>query len=361
MTAPRAEALAPHAAGAANLAEDRAYCREALPRVSRTFAANIGVLRGSMHDTVEVAYLLCRAADALEDSWPGAPSEVGGRFDLFVEALGGHGAAADELARSAHALGEESPDLLLVSHLPAVLRVYAALEAEDRTIVARAVTLMANGMRRYAVRSASRGGDPAALPPYLDTEAELHDYCFVVAGCVGVMLTQLHARRAPAKEPETDAELIQLAPAVGEALQLTNILLDWPRDVRRGRCYVPAAWLAEYQLSPHELVDPSRVGARAAARRLEALARAALGEVPEYLERIPARHWRYRMFCLWPALWALASLREARRDPVFPFGETRPRLTRPEVKRIATRAMIGGHTRAGVRRLFSHRELPGDH
>ena len=92
-----------------------------------------------------------------------------------------------------------------------------------------------------------------------------------------------------------------------------------------------------------------------------ALARAALGEVPEYLERIPARHWRYRMFCLWPALWALASLREARRDPAFPCGETRPRLTRPEVKRIATRAMIGGHTRSGVRRLFRQLELPADH
>ena len=357
MTALRAAAVAPRAAAPA---DDRAYCHEVLPRVSRTFAANIGVLRGSMHDTIEVAYLLCRAADALEDSWPGAPAEVGERFDRFVEALGGDGAAAEALARAAAALGPGSPDLELVAQLPAVLRVFMALESIDRATVARAVTLMAHGMRRYAVRAAARSGDAVTAPAYLDTEAELHDYCFVVAGCVGVMLTQLHANRSPAKDPETDAELIQIAPAVGEALQLTNILLDWPRDVRRGRCYVPASWLAEYQIAPHELVDPSRVGARAAARRLEALARAALGEVPEYLERIPSRHWRYRMFCLWPALWALASLRAARSDPAFPYGETRPRITRSDVKLIATHAMIGGHTRSGVRRLFAGLEAKGD-
>ena len=353
VTAPDAVAVAPRVADSVSPTADRAYCRQVLPRVSRTFAANIGVLRGSMAGTVEVAYLLCRAADALEDSWPGAPGEVGARFDTFIEALGGNGAAALALAAAAGALGPGPADLELVAHLPSVLRVYAALEPNDRSTVAHAVTLMAHGMRRYAVRAAARGGGPTDPPPYLDTEAELHDYCFVVAGCVGVMLTRLHASRSPAKDPEIDVELLQLAPKVGEALQLTNILLDWPRDVRRGRCYVPAEWLAEYQLAPRELVDPSRVGARAAARRLEALARAALGEVPEYLERIPSRHWRYRMFCMWPALWALASLNEAHRDTAFPYGETRPRLARADVKRIATRAMIGGHTRFGVRRLFA--------
>ena len=47
--------------------QDRAWCRAALPRVSRTFALNIRVLSDPFRERVEAGYLLCRAADALED------------------------------------------------------------------------------------------------------------------------------------------------------------------------------------------------------------------------------------------------------------------------------------------------------
>jgi farnesyl-diphosphate farnesyltransferase len=277
------------------------------------------------------------------------------RFNLLLDAVSGDEGAGESLAREAAALGTGGtapPDLELVAHLPAVLRVFEALPGEDRDTVGDAVRLMGRGMRHYAVRATERAGRGAPIPPYIDNEAELHHYCFVVAGCVGVMLTKLFARHAPATE-QIETERLALAPVVGEALQLTNILLDWPRDVRRGRCYVPAQWLEEYQITPAELVDGSRVGARSAARRLGALARAAVGEVPEYLDLIPPFHWRYRMFCLWPALWAAASLRLAHSDAAFPLGERRPKLPRTEVRSIAWRAMVGGHTGRGVRKLFA--------
>jgi len=350
--APSLDLRRPDAEIPGGAAADLAYCRRALPGVSRTFAVNIGVLRGPMADAVTVAYLLCRSADALEDSWPGPAAEVAGRFDTLLDALRGDRVAVESLARAAAALDSDHADLDLVAHLPAVLRAFASLPAEDRDAISQALDAMTRGMRRYAVRGVERAAGRTEPPAYLDTEAELHDYCFVVAGCVGVMLTRLFARRVPAAAA-IEGERLALAPVVGEALQLTNMLLDWPRDVRRGRCYVPAAWLAEFELAPRELIDRSRTGAGAAARRLEALARAALGQVPRYLDLIPTRQWRYRMFVLWPALWALASLAEARLDREFPFGERRPRLERDEVRRIARRAMLVGHTRAGVRRLFA--------
>ncbi len=163
---------------------------------------------------------------------------------------------------------------------------------------------------------------------YLDTEAELHEYCFAVAGCVGVMLTRLFAARVPVRDPEAEAGLLTLAPVVGEALQLTNIILDWPVDVRRGRCFVPASWLAEHALAPRDLVGRDHPGVRVLAERLESRARAALARVPEYLALVPLAAVRYRLFCLWPAVWAAASLTHARRDPEFPWGAGRPRLPR---------------------------------
>ena len=212
-----------------------------------------------------------------------------------------------------------------------MLRVWRALPAGDREALADCVRTLATGMCRYAARAAER---PPGTP-YLDTEAELHDYCWVVAGCVGVMLTRLFSARLPAGDPALERRRLELAPPVGEALQLTNILLDWPADLRRGRCYLPAAWLAEHGLVPRDLVGSARPGVAALERRLEALARAALARVPDYLDALPPRALRYRLFALLPALWGLASLEHARTDPEFPWGARRPRLPRARLWREA--------------------------
>jgi len=333
---------------------DRAFGRTALPRVSRTFAVNIRLLTGTLGEAVRTGYLLCRAADALEDSWPGVPAAHRDRFGRFVAALHGDDAALASLSRDAAALGSERMDLRLVAELPRLLRVHASLAPEHRRAVTDGVTTLANGMCRYAARAAERPQGTA----YLDSEAELDDYCWVVAGCVGVMLTRLHAAEYGAGDAALEVQRIAAAPAVGQALQLTNILLDWPRDVRRGRCYVPESWLAEAGITPRDLVDRAGPGTIAVARRLEEKARAALARVPAYLELIPLGHVRYRLFCLWPALWALASLRHARRDPEFPWGPRRPRLPRAELWGSAFGSALAVHHAGALRRLYAATARP---
>jgi len=334
-------------------AGDRAFCRAMLPRVSRTFAINIRLLRGSLGEAVRVAYLMCRAADTLEDAWPGTAAEIGARFDRLEAALGGDAAAAGDLARAAaetgpgREAGGARAEFELLEQLPRVLGVHAVLPAHDRAPVLDCVRSMAAGMKRYATRAAGR---PEGAP-YLGDEHELHDYCWVVAGCVGVMLTRLFTARAPAADAALGERRLALAPVVGEALQLTNILLDWPVDIRRGRCYVPASWLDEWGLAPRDLVMSGRAGAPETATRLEALARAALARVPDYLDLVPARHVRYRLFCLWPALWAAGSLRHARRDPEFPWGPRRPRLPRRDLWGAAVGSLLVAHDGRAMRRM----------
>jgi len=326
------------------LATERAWCREALLRVSRTFALNIRCLSGRMLESVRLAYLLCRAADALEDSWPGPPAEMAARFDALVGALEGDDAAAMVLASGARALHGRADAALLV-RLPALLRVLGSLDERDAADIRGCVRTMALGMKRFATRAAGRGN----TVPYIDDDAELHEYCYVVAGCVGEMLTRLLGHGLAGDDAALAARRLALAPVVGEALQLTNILLDWPADVRRGRCYLPAAWLAEHGLSPADLVRAADAGADATPKpgvreivaRIERLARAALAQVPSYVALIPRRHWRYRLFCLWPALWASDSLDHARSDADFPWGARRPRLPRPRLWSAAWRSALG--------------------
>ena len=319
----------PHA-----LATERAWCREALLRVSRTFALNIRCLRGRMLETVRLAYLWCRAADALEDSWPGPAVEIGARFDALLAALEGDADAACSLAAAAAAQHARA-DMDLVVRLPALLLVLDSLRPDDAADVRRCVRTMALGMKRYASRAAERGG----RVPYLDDDAELHDYCYVVAGCVGEMLTRLVARDITGDDAETAARRLALAPVVGEALQLTNILLDWPVDVRRGRCHIPASWLALHGLTSRELVGDSDA-ARELSLRLAGLAHGALDRVPEYLDTIPTREHRYRLFCLLPALWARASLRVAFARGDFQSAPHRPRLSRATVLSEGLRGLL---------------------
>ncbi len=325
-----------------------AYCRHVLPRVSRTFAINIEMLDGRLRDSVRVAYLLCRSADALEDSWPGTSGEIIGRFDRLLEALDGRAGVAEALAGEAAARAGDGADLQLLAHLPLVLAALAARPAAEQAIIRETARTMARGMSGYAARAADR-------PPgtcFLDDERELSDYCWIVAGCVGAMLTRLLELRLTAPDPARERRRA-LAPVVGEALQLTNILLDLPGDVRRGRCYLPASWLAPHGLAPADLVASFRPESRALTLRLEGLADAALDRVADYLETVPRRHLRYRLFCLWPALWARASLRLVHRDPAYPAVTARARLSRGALWGSAARSLAFVHSHRGVRRLLA--------
>jgi farnesyl-diphosphate farnesyltransferase len=355
---------------------DRDYCRRVLPRVSRTFAINIRLLAPDLRDVVGVAYLLCRMCDALEDSWPGTADEIRARFGLFRAAVSGSKDAAERLAHDAAAIAGTRVDLSLVANAPAIFRAFAAIDADDRAAITECLTTMSEGMCRYSSRAAGRD----AHAPYLETEAELHDYCFVVAGCVGRMLTRVFEHRHPDPSAERREMRLALAPTVGEALQLTNIILDWPVDLRGGRCYVPGEWLRELNLTPADLVSGPKAGAgikleamsgsavalerksgvavppepkpgaAIVLERLEAKARRALARVPDYLDLIPARALRFRLFCLWPALWAAASLDNAHRDPAFPYGERRPRLPRSRLWTVALTSLLVAQHGPSLRR-----------
>ena len=69
---------------------------------------------------------------------------------------------------------------------------------------------------------------------------ELENYCYHVAGVVGLMMTRVFGLADRAHERE--------AVAMGIAMQLTNILRDVAEDLRRDRIYLPADELAAHGL-----------------------------------------------------------------------------------------------------------------
>ncbi len=107
------------------------------------------------------------------------------------------------------------------------------------------------------------------------TPADMLGYCYHVAGCVGVMMAVVMG------VPPSDRATLERACDLGLAFQMNNIARDVVEDAARGRCYLPAQWLAEADIEPGEEAKPwarerlARVVARLVdeAERYEASAR----------------------------------------------------------------------------------------
>lgn len=107
--------------------------------------------------------------------------------------------------------------------------------------------------------------DVAGFRP--ETEDDLLRYCYHVAGCVGVMMAL--AMGVPADDHPTLARASDL----GLSFQLGNIARDIGEDAAAGRCYLPAAWLADDGLDRDNYFAPgNRVRLHRVACRLVALA-----------------------------------------------------------------------------------------
>jgi 15-cis-phytoene synthase len=74
-------------------------------------------------------------------------------------------------------------------------------------------------------------------------------YCYHVAGVVGVMMATIMGARSEAT--------LDRASDLGLAFQLTNIARDVVEDADAGRCYLPGAWLAEAGLTPERMLAPA--------------------------------------------------------------------------------------------------------
>lgn len=208
-----------------------------LQKTSRTFALSIPLLPGETREAVGIAYLLFRIADTFEDStgWP--LTERLRALDDFVKLL-----HTPDVSR-AQTLGaqwvaarpcEQEGYLELLGATDEVITALLSLSAEARVIVVRHAIRTAEGMASFVARPSERNAlEITSLP-------ELRAYCYVVAGIVGELLTELFqlADATLARAPHAEA-LTSRAVLFGEALQLVNILKDAGDDAKEKRSFLP--------------------------------------------------------------------------------------------------------------------------
>lgn len=84
-----------------------------------------------------------------------------------------------------------------------------------------------------------------------NSENDLYQYCYHVAGAVGVMMALVMG-----VSPDDEA-VLDRACDLGLAFQLANIARDIGEDDAAGRCYLPIQWLVEMDIPPGEPMKPS--------------------------------------------------------------------------------------------------------
>ncbi|HOX47233.1 MAG TPA: squalene/phytoene synthase family protein [Myxococcota bacterium] len=320
---------------------------ELLRRTSRSFYLSLRFLPDCTRDTLALAYLLARAADTIADTAL-VPAEERG---LLLEALRRRlsDTAEPGLDRLASRLRGADPgdaERRLLLHLPQLLDCLDRLPPGDGARSVMTLQTILDGM--LLDRLWFPGTDTAGLRA-LASEAELEHYCHCVAGVVGEYWTDLHAAHLPGVRDRA-AALRPLGARYGKGLQRLNILRDLPRDLRRGRCYLPAEELARLGLAPADLLE-GRAATERARPLFEALSRRTLADLDagwEYVRLLPRGELRLRLCSAWPLLLGVETLGRLWRAGAWLDADRLIKVRRPEVYRL----LVESAARAPSRRAL---------
>ena len=227
-----------------------------LKDVSRSFYLTIRVLPGPVRGPIRLAYLLARAADTIADTGI-LPSSVRLNHLKRFRARLDHRGPEPSPAFTGFAdppLDGGSAETHLLQAVPHLFGALETMPDSDRRNVEKTVGTLIRGMEfDLTAFPAPESGRIGAL----DTMAELDRYTYLVAGCVGEFWTDVMIAHDPAVRNWDRERMVDLGVRFGNALQMTNIIRDMPRDLRVGRCYVPREMLESVDLTPEDLLSPA--------------------------------------------------------------------------------------------------------
>lgn len=284
-----------------------------LRETSRSFYLTLRVLPNSVRVPISLAYLLARATDTVADT-DSVPVES--RLDALssllrriqgqspTPTLPSCGFISSLKAAASPAESE------LLSRFDEVVSLMETMDGSQVALIRQVLTIIVSGqdldLRRF-------GGSFSDRIVALETAAELNDYTYRVAGCVGEFWCQLTRSCLYPEAPLDDVQMMKDGARFGQGLQMVNILRDLPRDLTQGRCYLPLERLCPIGLSPQDLTTMEcwpRL--KPLYDELLSCALAHLEAGWRYVNSIPKNQWRMRLACAWPVLIGVRTLIQLR-------------------------------------------------
>ena len=311
---------------------DWQYCVNTLPKVSRTFALNIALLRGEIHRSVLIAYLFCRIVDTVEDAGKldgGIKIKLLQEFAHLLENPAHRKNALNRWVNDCELVDGSVNDLELLSQTARVFNIFDSLEEKHQQQIIPSVSKMARGMAYFQKRF-----ERDKLTP-LEDEEELEEYCYFVAGLVGEMLCNLFFLELPLLSDKAQETMKNNAVSFGLGLQMTNISKDIVADRERGWSYIPKRLIREKGLTVEEF--HSGVSIEKNLEILEKLLQKTTGHLEDALNfslAIPNYKMSLRLFCIWPLWMAMETVAVLHNNPVLLTSSAPVKISRGTVRRI---------------------------
>jgi farnesyl-diphosphate farnesyltransferase len=316
------------------------FCVEILPQVSRTFAINIRVLKGELYRAVLAAYLFCRIVDTVEDA-EDLPIDLRNRllddYMAFFETPALDPQRLSEWIALFGNLDSSDSQQRLIQGSPSVFAVFSELPASTRAIISDCVLEMTAGMKKTLNRQRPQDSFHS-----LQTMTDLEEYCYYVAGTVGIMLTRLFAAYSKSLKPLAAKKMADLQLSFALGLQMTNIIKDCSEDYRRGWCYIPADLAAKFGVPITEFfVQQHSQQSLATLDDLMIKTARHLDDALEYTLLLPRTEIRMRLFNLWSLFFAVKTLSKTWHNKDLLNGEVKIKISRGEVyKTLAQTALL---------------------
>jgi farnesyl-diphosphate farnesyltransferase len=333
--------------------------QELLKHVSRSFYLTLRILPHSIRPQLSLAYLLARATDTIADT---QLLDVGLRRDALLQLRRSIQEACDGRIPSLPDFGEFAAaqkgsegggtpaERVLLENLGNLLETLRTFAIDDRMGIRAVLGTITHGQEMDLVRFGAASANQIAA---LDTDRDLDEYTYEVAGCVGRFWTQICRAHVFPKARLNDEILFADAVRFGRGLQLVNILRDLPKDLRQGRCYIPREQLSRIGLRPEDLLAADTIG------RFRSLYDIYLDQAAghlfagwEYTTSLPFRCVRLRLACAWPILIGIQTVEQLRRSNILD-DRHRIKLTRSDVVRLMCRSIILYPNRAAWKGLFN--------
>jgi farnesyl-diphosphate farnesyltransferase len=328
-----------------------------LRQVSRSFYLTLRVLPGAIRPQIGLAYLLARATDTIADTELVSPEQRLDALRALREAI----LNDDEGAGLRERLGDFArqqglpAERELLERLGEALALLSELSADDRQRVRDVLATITSGQQLDLERF-GRASEKEIVA--LVSGADLDDYTYRVAGCVGEFWTKMCRAHLFPRAAVDDPRLLADGVRFGKGLQLVNILRDLPRDLRQGRCYLPSDELAGAGLAPDDLLDARQEPRlRPVYDRWLDTAHAHLAAGWDYTNSLPGGCTRVRLACAWPVLIGVKTLGRLRLENVLDANQ-RIKITRAEVRGVMIQSLVRLPFRGSWRRLFVEAE-PG--
>jgi farnesyl-diphosphate farnesyltransferase len=225
-----------------------------LRSVSRSFYLSIRFLPAQLRGPIALAYLLARTTDTVADT-------IGISGPVRMETLrmlsdGIQGRASREVVINQIAsfvpLQENAAERTLLDSLLGCLEWLEQTGRADRDDIRAVLEKITHGQ----MLDLHRFDNPAKVRA-LQTAADLDEYTYLVAGCVGEFWTRLCFRHLRDFANLIQDEMLALGRRYGMGLQLINILRDAGADLRAGRCYFPEDELGAVDLIAAQILSES--------------------------------------------------------------------------------------------------------